>query len=96
MKSKEPQAQVELNKDSLPRLKKHISALSPINQKIVRRRNIVPAKIGYFAIAFMCGYGSILVGLYMIPIEVGKEQTKPNFLSNEGKQEIQVANRVPF
>ena len=50
------------------------SALSPINQKKARRRNIVPARIGYFALLFMCGYGYILIGLYMIPIEVGKDQ----------------------
>lgn len=50
--------------------------MSPINQKMVRRRNIVPAEIGYFAFFFMCGYGSILGGLYMIPIGVGNEGEK--------------------
>ena len=46
---------------------------------MVRRRNIVPAEIGYFAFFFMCGYGSILGGLYMIPIEVGKKQDIESF-----------------
>ena len=45
-----------------------------MNQKKARRRNIVPARIGYFALFFMLVYGSILIVLYMIPIEVGKEQ----------------------
>ena len=43
-----------------------------MNQKKARRRNIVPARIGYFALFFMLVYGSILIVLYMIPIEVGK------------------------
>ena len=53
--------------------------LSPINQKKARRRNIVPARIGYFALFYMCVYGSILIILYMIPIEVGKEQESAAF-----------------
>ena len=49
-----------------------LKALSKMNQKKARRRNIVPARIGYFALFFMFVYGSILIVLYMIPIEVGK------------------------
>ena len=59
-----------------------MSVLSPINQKKARRRNIVPARIGYFALFYMCVYGSILVILYMIPIEVGKAQ-ELSILSNK-------------
>ena len=47
------------------------SALSAIDQKKARRRNIVPARIGYFALLFMCCYGPIYCGLYMIQIQLG-------------------------
>ena len=59
-----------------------MSVLSPINQKKARRRNIVPARIGCFALFYMCVYGTILIILYMIPIEVGKAQ-ELSILSNK-------------
>ena len=63
------------------------SALSAIDQKKARRRNIVPARIGYFALLFMCCYGPIYCGLYMIQIQLG---------SNTIKFEIYVWNlRIP-
>ena len=58
------------------------SALSAIDQKKARRRNIVPARIGYFALLFMCCYGPIYCGLYMIQIQLGKGSEHPPTLQN--------------
>ena len=50
----------------------YFQALSAADQLKARRRNVVPAKVGFYSFIFMSLFEPFAVMLHFIPIEVGK------------------------